>query len=334
MENLALKYRPTDFEALVGQETTVQALNAYLDLSGKKGHLLHQVFLFAGERGTGKTTSARILSKALNCSLGPTSHPCGVCPSCKSPILDIIEWNAANTSSINDVRNLKQHVKSSPAFGKYRVYILDEIHMFSAQAFDALLKLLEEPPKHAVFILATTELQDIPETIRSRVQIYKFNLIPEEKIVKNLEKICKQEGVVMDLESLAYIARAGKGSMRDSITILSRILFSGEGHANLQEVLTHLGYTSQAQIDQLLSFVLKKDPRMLEILRELENLGVDWFLFWDDLIKTLRSHIEQHFEIEDVSVYAKILRTLVYRRYDLSLVNNPRVVVELTLLTI
>jgi DNA polymerase-3 subunit gamma/tau len=185
-----------------------------------------------------------------------------------------------------------------------------------------------------VFILATTELQDIPETIRSRVQIYRFNLIPEEKIVKNLEQICKQEGVVLDLESLAYIARAGRGSMRDSITILSRILFSGEGHANLQDVLSHLGYASQAQIDQLLSFVLKKDPRMLEIIRELENLGADWFLFWDDLIKTLRSYIEQHFEIEDVSVYARILRTLVYRRYDLSLVNNPRVVVELTLLTI
>ena len=333
MENLALKYRPTDFESIVGQESTVQALNRYIDKSREIGHLFHQVFLFSGERGTGKTTCARILSKALNCRQGPISKPCGVCDVCLSPVMDIVEWNAAANSSVGDVRELKQKVKSSPSLVKYRIYILDEIHMFSVQAFDSLLKLLEEPPKHAIFILATTELDKIPETIKSRVQIYKFNLISEDKIKSRLERICQLENLQIQGDCLSYIAKAGKGSLRDSITILSRVLSIVDGTVPLMDViLTQLGYVSKEQIETLLHFVLLKDrSRILDYIGSLDQAGVEWFSLWDDLILALKNHIEGHFLGEDVSKYSDILQTLIKRRIDLTLSSNPRIIIELTL---
>lgn len=333
-DNLTLKYRPTDFDALVGQKSTVSAINNFLDKSKRDGHLLYQVFLFVGARGTGKTTSARILSKALNCRQGPTSTPCGVCDICKAPAMDIVEWDAASRSSIDDVRYIKQHTRSGPSLVKYRVYILDEVHMFSPQAFDALLKLLEEPPSHCVFILATTELDKVPETIKSRVQIYKFNLIPEDLIVKRLEIICEAEGLQISPEGLLYIARAGAGSLRDSITILTRIL-NTDGEPSVENIQSQLGYVSKEEVEKILTCVIQKDNGLLlELLDKLGNSGVDWFLFWEELINAIRAKIEALFGKPEVLAYGKMLRTLIDREIDLRIVSDPGMVIELTLLTI
>jgi DNA polymerase-3 subunit gamma/tau len=332
--NLALKYRPKDFEALIGQEEIVKALNNFLTISKKQGYLIHQVFLFSGERGTGKTTSARILSKALNCQQGPTAQLCRMCEACRSTILDIIEINAADNSSIEDVRNLQQRVKATPSLGRFKVYILDEIHLFSPQAFDALLKLLEEPPKHAIFILATTELYKIPETIKSRVHTYKFQLISQRKIVDRLQEICQLEGFSLDLESLECIGKAGKGSLRDAIIILSRIISTLGETPTLPQILGCLGYTKQDTLNDLCSLLLQnKKGEILDLLENLDQTNIDWFLFWDDLIQTFENYIEISFLKESLTKPSEILQRLIDKKKDLQYSNNPRIDIELILLT-
>jgi DNA polymerase III subunit gamma/tau len=211
MTTLALKSRPRLLTDLVGQEASVRALNNALSRAKASGSIHHQAFLFAGVRGTGKTSTARILARALNCQEGPTATPCGVCDACVASEqpdrnLDIIEIDAASRASVEDARALREQVQTRPAFCRYRVYIIDEVHMLSRSAFDALLKILEEPPAHAVFVLATTELQDVPDTIKSRVQIYPFRLIPPGLIESRLKFVCESEGVSSDEGALRLLS--------------------------------------------------------------------------------------------------------------------------------
>jgi DNA polymerase-3 subunit gamma/tau len=244
--------------------------------------------------------------------------------------LDIVEWDAARASSIDSIRDLKQATRISPTFVKYRIYILDEIHMLSPQAFDALLKLLEEPPKHCVFILATTELDQVPETIRSRVQIFKFGLIPPKEVESRLRYISQEEGISLPDSAFAYISKAGKGSMRDSISILSRLQDSSLTW-NLEDVLKVLGYPSKEMVDSFISLLLKRDPRVVEILSELGT--VDLFLFWDEAISHLKSRIETTFGSESILPLARTLQTLIDKRTDLAISSNPLAVANLMLLT-
>jgi DNA polymerase-3 subunit gamma/tau len=219
----ARKYRPTTFEEVMGQTHVVQTLTNAIT----RQRVAH-AYVFSGMRGVGKTTVARILAKSLNCEKGPTSQPCGTCPSCveitRGNSVDVIEIDGASNTGVDDVRELRENVKFAPFHGSYRVYIIDEVHMLSNSAFNALLKILEEPPSHAVFIFATTEVHKIPATILSRCQHFTFRRISRLEIISQLRHVATQTGVTVEDRSLSVLARTSEGSMRDALSLLDQAL--------------------------------------------------------------------------------------------------------------
>ena len=343
MTTLALKYRPRLLSDLVGQEASVQALSNALKRAQVSGRIHHQAFLFAGVRGTGKTSTARILARALNCIHGPNATPCGVCDPCVASErpdtnLDIVEIDAASRASVEDARALREQVQTRPAFCRYRVYIIDEVHMLSRQAFDALLKVLEEPPAHAVFVLATTELQDVPDTIKSRVQIYPFRLIPVGLIEGRLQKVCEGEGVSFEPHSLRMVAEAGQGSMRDALTTLDRVIAAGDGHVREEVVREQLGIVPAVRVQGVLDSLHAGDTiAILDHCQALSNLGADWISFWRELMQAFRDRLEaetrQDSNPQKMLRSARILQLLLQRERDLRDSSLPQVVVELALLT-
>jgi DNA polymerase-3 subunit gamma/tau len=343
MNTLALKYRPRLLSDLVGQEASVRALANALKRAKESGAIHHQAFLFAGVRGTGKTSTARILARSLNCQDGPTPVPCGVCDACVASEqpdrnLDVIEIDAASRGSVEDARALREQIQTHPAFCRYRVYIIDEVHMMSRSAFDALLKILEEPPSHAVFILATTELQDVPDTIKSRVQIYPFRLMPVSLIEGRLKHICEQEGTSFDEGSLRLLAEAGQGSMRDALTILDRVIAAGEGHVMEELVREQLGIVPAVRVQAILASLLDGDAgRILDECQALTSLGADWISFWRELMMAFRNRLEAEVRRgaspHELVRLARMLHLLLQRERDLRDTSLPQVVVELALLT-
>ncbi|MCE1228365.1 MAG: DNA polymerase III subunit gamma/tau [Firmicutes bacterium] len=343
MNTLALKYRPRLLSDLVGQEASVRALGNALRRAQASGGIHHQAFLFAGVRGTGKTSTARILARALNCVEGPTPTPCGVCDACLAAEqpdrnLDVIEIDAASRASVEDARALREQVQTRPAFCRYRVYIIDEVHMLSRSAFDALLKILEEPPAHAVFILATTELQDVPETIKSRVQIYPFRLIPVGLIESRLRHVCEQEGVTFDEGSLRLLAEAGTGSMRDALTTLDRVIAAGDGVVREEMVREQLGIVPAVRVQNVLKAMLEGNAGVvLDECQALASLGADWINFWRELMLAFRDRLEstvrQAESPQEILRLARMLQLLLQRERDLKDSSLPQVVVELALVT-
>ena len=225
---LARKWRPKEFDDLVGQEPIMRILKNAIT-QGKIAH----AYLFSGPRGVGKTSSARILAKAMNCKEGPTPVPCGVCGSCTAindgSSIDVTEIDGASNNSVDDIRDLRERVKYASSGGKYKVYIIDEVHMLSGSAFNALLKTLEEPPSHVIFVLATTEMKKIPATVLSRCQHMPFRRISGNVIRARLKQISDTEGIHISPSALGLVARAADGSMRDSLTILDQLSsFSAE----------------------------------------------------------------------------------------------------------
>jgi DNA polymerase III subunit gamma/tau len=284
---LARKWRPQEFEDLVGQEPIVRILKNSLE----QKKIAHG-YLFSGPRGVGKTSTARILAKALNCINGPTSVPCGSCSFCTSitdgSSMDVMEIDGASNNSVNDIRDLRERVKYVPSGGRYKVYIIDETHMLSDAAFNALLKTLEEPPPHVVFVLATTAPRKIPLTVLSRCQHLPFKRIPASKIRERLKKIAETEGIRISGPALEMIARAADGSMRDSLTVLDQIsAFSSD--ITESDIRDLLGITETGLLVQLAAALIEgKRADILKITDELTEKGADIRSFMKELIQFFR----------------------------------------------
>ncbi len=265
---LALKYRPHRFEDLVGQSTVSQTLSLALD-SDRLSH----AYLFSGLRGSGKTSTARIMAKALLCSNGPTSKPCEVCDNCKSANsnrhLDVIEMDAASNRGIDDIKDLIEHTKYKPSSGRFKVFIIDEVHMLTTQAFNALLKTLEEPPPFVKFILATTDPLKLPATILSRTQHFRFNKIATSDVIHHLAHILNEENIAYEKDALEILARTGQGSLRDTLTLLDQAIIFSKGKVNTTSVVDMLGLIDPKLMDNIFSIILNKGD-INQIIKDLE----------------------------------------------------------------
>ncbi len=268
------KYRPQTLEQLVGQEHIKKTLTSAIEL-GKIAH----AFLFTGPRGTGKTSTARILAKSLNCKNGPTIHPCGECESCRditnSVPIDVIEIDAASNRKVEDTQNILEKIQYVPVNGKYKIYIIDEVHMLTNHAFNALLKTLEEPPENVIFILATTEVHKVLDTIKSRCQRFDFRRITTEDIVKHLRYISDNEKINISDDALFAIAKNSAGGMRDSISLLDQLSLLGVSkEVTVEDVNAILGRISFDTLNKLSSKIIASSPNeAIEILNEIYNAG-------------------------------------------------------------
>ncbi len=259
---LARKWRPRAFEQVVGQEHVVRALSNALDQQR-----LHHAYLFTGTRGVGKTTLARIVAKALNCEVGITSNPCGQCTACteidKGRFVDLIEVDAASNTQVDAMRELLENAQYAPTSGRFKVYIIDEVHMLSRSAFNAMLKTLEEPPAHVKFILATTDPQKVPVTVLSRCLQFNLKQMAPSNIAGHLERILQQEGISAEPVALQLLSRAAEGSMRDALSLLDQAIAYGSGSVHEQEVRSMLGAIDQSYLFALLEALVAGDGNTL-----------------------------------------------------------------------
>ena len=286
---LARKYRPQTFDEVVKQDHITRTLKNAIS-AGRVAHAI----LFSGPRGTGKTTVGRILAKAMNCKNGPLPVPCNRCSSCKEitagNAADVFEIDGASNNSVDQIRELRGNVKYMPAHSLYKIYIIDEVHMLSIAAFNALLKTLEEPPSHVMFIFATTEPRKIPITILSRCQRHDFRRIDVESISKHMEKMCKKEGVEIDPKSLGLIAREAKGSMRDGLSLLDQVISCTQGTISHDHVLDILGVVDREIIFKISGAVFQGDiAEILDILDAVYSAGHDMKKLYADLIEHFRN---------------------------------------------
>jgi DNA polymerase-3 subunit gamma/tau len=264
---LARKYRPASFDDLIGQEAVSQTLSLALD-----GNRLSHAYLFSGLRGSGKTSTARIFAKALLCEKGATSQPCGTCMHCKMSIenshMDIIEMDAASNRGIDDIKDLIEHTKYKPSSARYKIFIIDEVHMLTNQAFNALLKTLEEPPDFVKFILATTDPLKLPATILSRTQHFRFKKIPHHLVLKHLEHILNLENVGFEKDALEILARSGAGSLRDSLTLTDQAIVYSKNFVDVNTVTKMLGIIEPSHLEALLGDIMAKDtPKVLAFIK-------------------------------------------------------------------
>lgn len=286
---LARKYRPQNFEELVGQDHITELLRKAIE-SKRIAH----AFLFCGPRGIGKTSTARIMAKSLNCQEGPTLKPCGTCFACteitNGNSFDVIEIDGASNRGIDEIRTLRENVKFAPAYGRFKIYIVDEVHMLTGEAFNALLKTLEEPPEHVKFIFATTEANKVPATILSRCQRFDFKRIPVDVITKNLKKICDKEQLTIEESALFAIAKAAQGSMRDGLSILDQLSALGQEGIQSKDVYSMLGIVETELLFSLTDALITKDcPTALNVLNDIIERGKDIKQLGKDLIEHFRN---------------------------------------------
>ena len=277
---LARKYRPQNFTELIGQDALVRTLvNAIA--SGR----IAQAFMLTGVRGVGKTTTARIIAKSLNCvgkdgTGGPTATPCGVCPQCQAITddrhIDVLEIDAASHNGVQEIREIIENVRYAPGLGRYKIFILDEVHMLSQSAFNSILKTLEEPPAHVKFIFATTEIRKVPVTVLSRCQRFDLARVSTDLLIAHYDEIAQKEAVSIEPEALALIAKAADGSVRDGLSLLDQSIALGDGSVSAEQVQTMLGLADRVGVYDLVEAVLAGDaPRALERADQMNRLGVD-----------------------------------------------------------
>jgi DNA polymerase-3 subunit gamma/tau len=350
---LARKWRPQGFDDLIGQEHVCQTLMNSIT-SGR----VHHAFLFTGARGVGKTSAARIFAKALNCQHGPTIHPCGVCPSCieitSGQGIDVLEIDGASNTGVDDIRELRENIRYLPSQSNYKIFIIDEVHMLSINAFNALLKTLEEPPEHVKFIFATTEPHKIPITILSRCQRFDFRKISQQQVQERLRYIVDQEQVEISDLSLSLIARNGGGSMRDALSALDQaIAFCGNkiGDSELQALL---GLVSRRLLLDTVEAVLERDARQaLALIQKVDDHGHSFRQFCQQLVEVVRAlliiklvdqpgdlvalseaelqDLEPLVASADVDDLQRTLATLIKAEADLASSSFPRLTFEMVL---
>ncbi|UOF00593.1 DNA polymerase III subunit gamma/tau [Bdellovibrio reynosensis] len=352
---IARKWRPQSFTDVVGQNHITQTLTNAL----KNGRLPHAL-LFTGPRGTGKTSSARILAKALRCPNAQGFVPCNECYSCKEiasgSSVDVIEIDGASNNGVDAIRELRETVAFMPSSGSYKIYIIDEVHMLSTSAFNALLKTLEEPPSHVVFIMATTEVHKIPQTILSRCQRFDFRRISTRQITERLKLICDQEGVSAEDEALWVIARQGDGSMRDSQSLLDQVITFANGALTRANVVEILGLTDRALLFETVNALIDRDSQaVLKVIEKIAAAGFEPHLFSQDLLEMIRnlllvkvseSQAGQILEMPDSELQTltemsqRLSEEDIHMLFDMALkggndiprAQDPRIVLEVTLL--
>ena len=286
---LARKYRPKNFSEVVGQDHVVKALSNSLD-----GDQIHQAYLLSGTRGVGKTTIGRILTKSLNCEEGLTSKPCNNCNTCISinegSFMDFQEVDAASRRGVEETQQLLETVLHMPGSSRYKVYLIDEVHMLSKHSFNALLKTLEEPPPHVVFILATTEPESVPATVLSRCLQFHLKNITSSELIGRLEFILKEENISFDKGSLSQLAKAARGSLRDCLTVTDQAIAFTDGKLKEEEISEMLGTLPQDQIFQILEAIIENDPTsLLTTLKEISSMSVDYQRLMDLLLEAIQN---------------------------------------------
>ncbi|MFW5452924.1 DNA polymerase III subunit gamma/tau [Thioalkalivibrio sulfidiphilus] len=348
---LARKWRPRSFEEMVGQPHVVRALSNAL-----RDQRLHHAYLFTGTRGVGKTTVARVLAKCLNCETGVTATPCGQCSACREidegRFIDLIEVDAASRTKVEDTRELLDNVQYAPTRGRYKVYLIDEVHMLSTHSFNALLKTLEEPPPHVKFLLATTDPQKLPVTILSRCLQFSLKAMPADMVGAHLKKVLEQEGVDFDPPAIMRLARAASGSMRDALSLLDQAIAYGSGALRDDDVREMLGAISQDHLERMLQALAAGDgPALMGAVDDLAQRAPDYNAVLGELVSLLHQvalaqqlpealdegavdvaavqALARSLAAEDVQLYYQI--ALLARR-DLPLAPDPRAGFEMALL--
>ena len=349
-------YRPKNFSDVIGQEHIVRTLKNQIE-NNNVGH----AYLFCGTRGTGKTSTAKIFSRAVNCTNLHNDEPCNECENCREILedktMDVVEIDAASNNSVDDIRELRENVKYSPAKAKYKVYIIDEVHMLSQGAFNALLKTLEEPPSYVIFILATTEPHKIPATILSRCQRFDFKRVTVKDISSRMRYICEKEGIEADEKALNLIARNSQGALRDALSILDQCISFEGNKISYNDVIELLGSVNIEQLFDLAESIIKEDTRKsLQILNDFIIWGKDVRNLVNDLIDHFRNLmvckisndldeiislpeetidlLKQQAEIIDTNNLIRILNILSETQDGMKISSNPRVLMEVTMMKI
>ncbi|WP_297484463.1 DNA polymerase III subunit gamma/tau [Sulfurimonas sp.] len=316
-EVLARKYRPTNFDELIGQETIAQTLSLALD-----ANRLSHAYLFSGLRGSGKTSTARIFAKALICEEGVSHLPCDKCSNCimakENRHMDIIEMDGASSRKIDDIRDLIEQTKYKPAVARYKIFIIDEVHMLTKEAFNALLKTLEEPPEYVKFILATTDPLKLPATILSRTQHFRFKSIATNKIVEHIAHILQLEEIEYEIPALEILARSGKGSLRDTLTLLDQAIIYSKNHVDVATVTDMLGLVDPKFISELFDAVFAKDyAKLVEYTKILEDYESEMVV--DELIAYLKEKMYNQDALFSTLVLERFFRILSESKYLFSI---------------
>jgi DNA polymerase-3 subunit gamma/tau len=327
---LALKYRPKRFDDLIGQDSISNTLSLALDKNR-----LSNAYLFSGLRGSGKTSTARIFSKALICDQGPTSKPCETCQNCtmanSNSHIDIIEMDAASHRGIDDIKDIIEHTKYKPNQARFKVFIIDEVHMLTIQAFNALLKTLEEPPEFVKFILATTDPLKLPATILSRTQHFRFKSIAKDNIIQHLKYILNKENIEYENQSLDIIARSGHGSLRDTLTILDQSIIYSKGNITTNSITDMLGILEPSFIENILNNIFNKDEKNIKLIcKELESFSAETVL--DEIIIYLKDKLLEKELSYSIIIVDRFFRILNDGKYLLNINSDSTFVLLITFL--